>query len=143
MPDTNCLSLSGGVPVSKIALGTMYFGSRITREQSECLLDTFVSLGGNQIDTGRCYADWIPGGAGASERAVGKWLSGRKRESVFLGTKGGIKPRSSMVWVSAPHRTGEIPPSFVWTVASIRLTKDCRYRFTVIPPRQRGIFLCI
>lgn len=93
MPDTNCLSLPGGVPVSKIALGTMYFGSRITREQSERLLDTFVSLGGNQIDTGRCYADWIPGGAGASERAVGKWLSGRKRESAFLGTKGGIKPR--------------------------------------------------
>ena len=52
MPDTNCLSLPGGVPVSKIALGTMYFGSRITREQSERLLDTFVSLGGNQIDTG-------------------------------------------------------------------------------------------
>ncbi len=93
MADTNELSLPGSVPVSNIVLGTMYFGSRISQTQSERLLDTFVSMGGNQIDTARCYADWIPDGAGASEKAIGKWLSGRKRESVFLGTKGGIKPR--------------------------------------------------
>lgn len=93
MADINNLSLPGDIPVSKIVLGTMYFGSRISQKQSEHLLDTFMSLGGNQIDTARCYADWISGGSGASERAIGKWLSGRKRESVFLGTKGGIKPR--------------------------------------------------
>ena len=67
MADTNELSLPGSVPVSNIVLGTMYFGSRISQTQSERLLDTFVSMGGNQIDTARCYADWIPGGAGASE----------------------------------------------------------------------------
>lgn len=93
MADTNQLLLPNHVPVSKIVLGTMYFGSRISRLQSERLLDTYVSLEGNQIDTARCYADWISDGAGASEQAIGTWLSGRKRESVFLGTKGGIKPR--------------------------------------------------
>ena len=56
MADTNELSLPGSVPVSNIVLGTMYFGSRISQTQSERLLDTFVSMGGNQIDTARCYA---------------------------------------------------------------------------------------
>lgn len=93
MNDINKLLLPDYTPVSKIVLGTMYFGSKIPQKQSERLLDTFISMGGNQIDTARCYADWISDGAGASERAIGKWLSGKKRESVFLGTKGGIKPR--------------------------------------------------
>ena len=50
MADTNELSLPGSVPVSNIVLGTMYFGSRISQTQSERLLDTFVSMGGNQPD---------------------------------------------------------------------------------------------
>ena len=82
-----------GNPVSQIALGTLYFGSKIQQESCNTLLDTFFAMGGNQIDTARSYADWLPDGESASEKAIGKWLSGRKREQIFLGTKGGLKPR--------------------------------------------------
>ncbi len=82
-----------GSRISDIALGTLYFGSRISQKHSERLLDTFFEAGGNQIDTARSYAQWLEGGAGASEDAIGRWLSGRKREAVFLGTKGGLMPR--------------------------------------------------
>lgn len=82
-----------GSAISDIALGTLYFGSRISQAESERLLDIFFDKGGNQIDTARCYADWLKDGAGASEKTVGRWLSSHRRESVFLGTKGGIMPR--------------------------------------------------
>ena len=87
------LKCADGTLVSPIALGTLYFGSRISQENVDALLDTFFALGGRQIDTARSYADWLPGGESASERAIGRWLSGRNREQVFVGTKGGLKPR--------------------------------------------------
>mgnify|MGYP000845761391 FL=1 len=87
------LKCADGTLVSPIALGTLYFGSRISQENCDALLDTFFALGGRQIDTARSYADWLPGGESASERAIGRWLSARNREQVFLGTKGGLKPR--------------------------------------------------
>lgn len=90
--ETRMVTASGS-RVSDIALGTLYFGSRISQKHSERLMDTFFEEGGNQIDTARSYAEWLEGGAGASEDAIGRWLSGRKRESVFIGTKGGLMPR--------------------------------------------------
>lgn len=82
-----------GGRISNIALGTLYFGSRISREHSERLLNLFFEEGGNQIDTARSYAEWLKEGAGASENVIGNWLLSGKRESVFLGTKGGLMPR--------------------------------------------------
>ena len=87
------LKCADGTAVSPIALGTLYFGSRISQENCDALLDAFFALGGRQIDTARSYADWLPGGESASERAIGRWLSRRNREQVFVGTKGGLKPR--------------------------------------------------
>ena len=61
------LKCADGTLVSPIALGTLYFGSRISQENVDALLDTFFALGGRQIDTARSYADWLPGGESASE----------------------------------------------------------------------------
>ena len=82
-----------GKPLSEIALGTMYFGSRISEEKGEELLHTFLEMGGNQIDTARGYASWIPGGEGASEQALGRYLKKYPREEIYLGTKGWRMPR--------------------------------------------------
>lgn len=82
-----------GKAICPIALGTMYFGTRISEEQGRELLDTFLAMGGNQIDTARSYASWIPDGMGASESALGRLIKRYSREEIFLGTKGGLMPR--------------------------------------------------
>lgn len=79
---------------TRIALGTLYFGSKISQYDSEKILDTYFEIGGNQIDTARSYANWLPNGESASEKTVGEWLhKSGMREKVFLGTKGGLMPR--------------------------------------------------
>jgi len=76
--------------VSRVCYGTNTLGWSIDQAHSNAILDTFAELGGNFIDTARSYGDWIPDGPkGASERAVGAWLKGRRREDFVIGTKGG------------------------------------------------------
>jgi len=75
--------------VSQLCYGTNMLGSAIDQGQSNEILDRFVELGGNFIDTARMYGDWIPNGPkGASERAIGTWLKGRSRDGIVIGTKG-------------------------------------------------------
>lgn len=104
-----------GSPVSRTALGTMYFGSRISTEQSARLLQAYVSMGGNQIDTARSYASWLDGRNGTSERAIGAWLKEYgKRETLFIGTKGGLMPRGynpDRGCLSYSHLEGELQES--------------------------------
>ncbi|MBQ5746749.1 MAG: aldo/keto reductase [Clostridia bacterium] len=69
---------------SKILLGTAYFGDSISEEQAFEIMDTFVSLGGNHIDTARLYAN------GESEKVVARWLKSRKPENILVSTKGGF-----------------------------------------------------
>ena len=80
----------GALRMSKTALGTMDFGTAISQEQAFALMDRYVELGGNVIDTARVYGDWVEGGTGASEKVVGAWLRARgNREQIVLVTKGG------------------------------------------------------
>lgn len=44
--------------LSPICLGTASFGSSINKEESFRMLDLFVELGGNFLDTSLNYADW-------------------------------------------------------------------------------------
>lgn len=83
--------------VSKIVLGTDYFGSTVPEETAFRLLDAYLDAGGNCIDTARLYASWVPGGDGASERTIGKWMKSRGcRGRVLLSTKGGHPPLERM-----------------------------------------------
>ena len=73
---------------SVIALGTAWYGSDIPEERSFLLLDTYVELGGNFVDTAHSYMRWGGRGEAKSELTIGKWLQGQDRKSVLIGTKG-------------------------------------------------------
>jgi aryl-alcohol dehydrogenase-like predicted oxidoreductase len=74
-----------GTAVSRIALGTMYFGVETPEDDAHAILDRFVESGGNLVDTSNVY------GGGRSEQVIGSWFANRPREvtdRVVLTTKG-------------------------------------------------------
>lgn len=75
--------------VSKICLGGGCFGSKLDESQSYEVLDRFVALGGNFIDTAKIYCGWIPGMEHFSEKVIGKWLKERNNYGdIVVATKG-------------------------------------------------------
>lgn len=73
---------------SQLVLGTMALTPQ-DPEQAFSLLDGFVAMGGNTLDTAHVY------GGGASERAIGAWLRRRgSREGLVIITKGAHPDRS-------------------------------------------------
>ena len=77
----------GGLSVSKLALGSGRFNSQFPVEE---LIDAYLELGGNFIDTAHCYAFWLENGDGASERSINRYFKGHGgREDVVVATKGG------------------------------------------------------
>jgi len=71
-------------PVSRAVLGSMVFGTEgEAKARTFALLDTYLELGGNCIDTALIYA------GGASERGLGLWLNERgTRDRVLILDKG-------------------------------------------------------
>lgn len=70
-------------PISKLVMGTDYFTPDIIDKVTEVLND-FIKVGGNTIDTAHVYA------GGKSEQAIGIWLDeNNTRDDVILLTKGG------------------------------------------------------
>ena len=83
----------GIISMSKIVMGTDYFGVNIPEDTAFALLDKYIALGGNTIDTARVYGKAPapdPDEAYAnSEPIVGRWLTSRGcRDKIFLVTKG-------------------------------------------------------
>ena len=75
--------------VSKIALGTTYFGTSIDSHTAHTMLDYFVSQGGTTIDTARLYGQSYPGGPSLSEQTIGRWITlNNMRKHIVLVTKG-------------------------------------------------------
>ena len=75
--------------VSPLCLGGVPFGLTLSAAGSFDLLDRFVELGGNFIDTARVYSDWEPGERRRSERILGDWLQARvRRDRLVIATKG-------------------------------------------------------
>jgi aryl-alcohol dehydrogenase-like predicted oxidoreductase len=83
--------------VSALALGTLWFGTKVDEETSFALLDRFTEAGGTLIDTANEYAYWEPGaGVGEAEKVIGRWQVSRKaRDRVALSTKVGAAPNES------------------------------------------------
>lgn len=74
---------------SVIALGTAGLGTRVQGDDAFRLLDYYVELGGNFIDTARVYGDWASDEPAVSEKTIGRWLKqSGLREQVIIGTKG-------------------------------------------------------
>jgi aryl-alcohol dehydrogenase-like predicted oxidoreductase len=83
--------------LSKIALGTGRFGTRVEESYAFQLLDYFYENGGTTIDTARNYYEWVEDGRGKSEQCIGKWMEKRgNRKEMFLCTKGGVKNKGKV-----------------------------------------------
>jgi aryl-alcohol dehydrogenase-like predicted oxidoreductase len=86
-----------GLSPSVLCLGGVSLGSTLDAATSYELLDAFVALGGNFIDTARIYADWLPGERSVSEKTIGRWLRQRRnRAQVIVATKGAHPELSTM-----------------------------------------------
>ncbi|MEU6860004.1 aldo/keto reductase [Glycomyces sp. NPDC046736] len=83
-----------GIEVSRLCLGAMALGGVQDEATSFAILDRFVELGGNFIDTANCYMFWIDGGTGdESELLLGRWMAARgNRADLVVGTKAGRRP---------------------------------------------------
>ena len=82
--------LQNGLNVSEVALGAMMFGTTTSKEESYKILDMYMDMGGNFIDTSNNYAHWA-GTGDESETLLGEWLRDRGcRDRVVLATKVGF-----------------------------------------------------
>ena len=75
------------IEVYPVALGGAVFGWTLPSGRSTDLLDRFVELGGNLVDTSDSYS------SGMSEQIIGKWMRERgNRDQVVVATKVGRHP---------------------------------------------------
>ncbi|BDC48735.1 NADP-dependent aryl-alcohol dehydrogenase [Bryobacterales bacterium F-183] len=85
---------NSGLAVSPLALGANVFGWTVpTPQASFPILDAFVDLGFDLIDTADMYSTWVSGNQGGeSETIIGQWFAANpgKRGKVVLATKVGM-----------------------------------------------------
>ena len=90
------VTITDGLRVSPIGLGTSFFGTSTAEADGLAQLDRYAEVG-NLIDTARVYGDWGPGPAGKSERIIGKWLASHGgRDRLIISTKGAHPRLESM-----------------------------------------------
>jgi aryl-alcohol dehydrogenase (NADP+) len=90
-----------GTAVSRLALGTMYFGSETPEQEAFAILDAFLDAGGNLIDTSNVYA------GGLVEEILGRWFAARPAavtDQVVLATKGRFSPEPDINAVGLSRR---------------------------------------
>jgi len=77
-----------------LCLGGNVFGWTIDEARSFDVLDAYVEAGGNFIDTADSYGRRGAGGAGESERIIGRWMAARgNRDELVIATKVGMSPQ--------------------------------------------------
>lgn len=79
---------------ARMALGTMYFGTRVDDRSAFAILDKYVELGGRWLDTSNNYSFWTSnsGFGGQSEALLGRWLRANPGVKVRISTKVGAQP---------------------------------------------------
>ncbi|MEU8223519.1 aldo/keto reductase [Kribbella sp. NPDC048915] len=77
-----------------MALGAMYFGTRVDERTAFSILDRYAELGGTYIDTSNNYSFWTSdtGFGGQSEALLGRWLASNPGVGIRLSTKVGAQP---------------------------------------------------
>jgi aryl-alcohol dehydrogenase-like predicted oxidoreductase len=86
----NKIILPNGLQVSPVALGAMDFGTTTSKEAAFAVLDAYLGMGGNFVDTSNNYAHWN-GTGDESETLLGEYFVSRKcRDNVVLATKVGF-----------------------------------------------------
>jgi len=91
LSDRRALGASG-LQVSPLCLGANAFGWAADEAASFAVLDAYVEMGGNFIDTANIYSAWVPGNRGGeSETIIGRWLAERDRpDDLVIATKVGM-----------------------------------------------------
>ena len=84
LPDTD-------IEVSVLSLGTLQVGWTTDEKNAIEVLDSFVDVGGNLIDTADNYSQWAEGNLGGiAESILGRWISERgNRSKIVIATKVG------------------------------------------------------
>lgn len=86
----NKILLPNGLRVSSVALGAMNFGTTTSQENAFSVLDAYLDMGGNFVDTSNNYAHWA-GTGDESETMLGEYFTQRQcRDRVVLATKVGF-----------------------------------------------------
>ncbi|HYL59610.1 MAG TPA: aldo/keto reductase [Candidatus Acidoferrales bacterium] len=88
-----------GLKVSELCLGCMTFGRETNESVARKILDRFIDVGGNFIDTANVYA------AGASEEILGR-IVGQRRSELVVATKVRFNANSFMGKPVAPNQIG-------------------------------------
>jgi len=70
----------GPLTVTRLSLGSMFWGGKIPREEAHAMLDRYLEAGGTFVDTADVYED------GGVERILGEWLA-HHRDEVVVATK--------------------------------------------------------
>ena len=88
-----------GLKVSELCLGCMTFGRETDEHIARKILDRFVEVGGNFVDTANVYA------AGASEEILGRIL-GERRKDLVVATKVRFNANAFVGKPVAPNQIG-------------------------------------
>lgn len=85
---------SSDLDVFPLNLGGNVFGWTADESTSFAILNQFVDMGGNFIDTADGYSRWVPGHVGGeSEAIMGRWIAQHgTRDDLIIATKVGKKP---------------------------------------------------
>jgi aryl-alcohol dehydrogenase-like predicted oxidoreductase len=103
-----------GLQVAPWAFGGNVFGWTADERTSFAMLDAFVDLGFNLIDTADVYSFWVPGHSGGeSESVIGRWLAqgGGRREKVVIATKLGMEMPGQGKGLSRDYMMGAVDRS--------------------------------
>jgi aryl-alcohol dehydrogenase-like predicted oxidoreductase len=102
-----------GLEIAPIVFGGNVFGWSVDQARANALLDKFVELGFNAIDTADTYSRWIPGNSGGeSETIIGNWLkTSGKRDKVLVFTKVGHEMAPDKKGLSRRYIRAEIEES--------------------------------
>ena len=96
-----------GIDVAPLVLGGNVFGWTTDKAASFAILDAFMDMGFNAIDTADVYSIFVPGHKGGeSETVIGEWMQARgNRDKVVLITKGGLPMGEGLQGLSRDYLT--------------------------------------
>jgi aryl-alcohol dehydrogenase-like predicted oxidoreductase len=102
-----------GLEVAPVVFGGNVLGWSVDQARANILLDKFVDLGFNAIDTADTYSRWIPGNSGGeSETIIGNWLkTSGKRDKVLIFTKVGHEMAPDKKGLSRRYIKAEVEES--------------------------------